>query len=145
MRRMMLLVIGVTALFLSGCATTGAKQKDLEIQRLHTQLSAVNAQVQAKDEEISGLREELSRTQEQSISSGNESAGDAAEKKEVKSRPTVKQIQKALKNAGYNPGSIDGKFGRQTKEAIKDFQKANNLKPDGKVGKRTWKLLRKSL
>ncbi|MFZ2385009.1 MAG: peptidoglycan-binding domain-containing protein [Candidatus Omnitrophota bacterium] len=145
MRRIMISVIGVTALFLSGCASTGVRQKDMEIQRLHTQISAMNAQVQAKDEEISGLKDELSRTQEQSISSGNEYSNNAAEKKEVKSRPTFKQVQKALKNAGYNPGSIDGKFGRQTKEAIKDFQRANNLKPDGKVGKRTWKLLRKFL
>jgi len=70
---------------------------------------------------------------------------DTGENREVKSRPSVKQIQKALKNAGYNPGSIDGKFGRQTREAIKDYQRANNLKPDGKVGKKTWKSLRKYL
>jgi carboxyl-terminal processing protease len=48
----------------------------------------------------------------------------------------------ALKNAGYDPGKIDGKMGKQSSEAIKAFQKANNLPVDGKVGKKTWSLLR---
>ena len=49
-----------------------------------------------------------------------------------------RQIQTALKNAGYDPGAIDGKIGAKTKKAIKDFQTANGLKADGKVGARTW-------
>lgn len=49
-----------------------------------------------------------------------------------------RQIQTALKNAGYDPGPIDGKVGTKTKKAIKDFQSANGLKADGKVGTRTW-------
>jgi hypothetical protein len=32
---------------------------------------------------------------------------------------------------------IDGKFGKKTELAVKAFQKKNNLKPDGKVGKLT--------
>ena len=49
-----------------------------------------------------------------------------------------KQIQTALKNAGYDPGTIDGKLGARSKKAIKDFQAANGLKADGKVGAKTW-------
>jgi len=49
-----------------------------------------------------------------------------------------RQIQTALKNAGYDPGPIDGKVGAKTKKAIKDFQAANGLKADGKVGTKTW-------
>ena len=49
----------------------------------------------------------------------------------------AKQIQKALKNAGFYQGSIDGKIGSKTREAIIKFQKANSLKADGIVGKRT--------
>lgn len=49
-----------------------------------------------------------------------------------------KQIQTALKNAGYDPGAIDGKLGPRSKKAIKDFQAANGLKADGKVGAKTW-------
>jgi len=64
---------------------------------------------------------------------------------EVKSRPKAKQIQLALKNAGYYSGAIDGKIGKVTKDAIKAFQRANNLIVDGKMGKKTWELLRKYL
>jgi len=49
-----------------------------------------------------------------------------------------RQIQTALKNAGYDPGTIDGKLGAKSKKAIKDFQAANGLKADGKIGPKTW-------
>ncbi|MFA5316278.1 MAG: peptidoglycan-binding domain-containing protein [Dehalococcoidales bacterium] len=52
-----------------------------------------------------------------------------------------KQVQTALKNAGYDPGTIDGKLGQKSKKAIKDFQTANGLKADGKVGAKTWSKL----
>ena len=50
---------------------------------------------------------------------------------------SVKQIQKALKSAGFYQGVVDGKIGLKTKDAITKFQKAHNLKADGIVGKRT--------
>jgi len=53
-------------------------------------------------------------------------------------RPAAKEIQAALKNAGFNPGSIDGKIGPRTRQAIKDFQKSKGLVPDGVVGPKTW-------
>jgi len=59
----------------------------------------------------------------------------------VSSKPTVSEIQSALKNAGYYVGLVDGKKGPMTKKAIEDFQKANNLEVDGKVGPKTWDLL----
>lgn len=60
-------------------------------------------------------------------------------------KPTNRQIQTALKNAGYYTGQIDGKVGPLTKKAIEEFQKANNLKVDGKVGLKTWALLSANL
>lgn len=56
-------------------------------------------------------------------------------------KPTAEQIQTALKNAGYYTGLIDGKKGSLTLKAIEDFQKANNLQVDGKVGPKTWAVL----
>ena len=55
--------------------------------------------------------------------------------------PSAKEIQLALKNAGLYAGLIDGKIGPMTKKAIEEFQKANNLKADGKVGLKTWAAL----
>lgn len=46
-------------------------------------------------------------------------------------------IQEILKVAGLYSDKIDGKSGGKTKQAIVEFQKINNLKPDGKVGYKT--------
>ncbi len=54
----------------------------------------------------------------------------------------LRQIQSALKNAGFDPGPIDGKMGPKTKKAIKAFQKSKGLVQDGKVGPKMWKELR---
>ena len=51
------------------------------------------------------------------------------------------RIQTALKNAGLYQGAIDGKIGPGSKRAIQEFQTANNLKADGKVGPKTWAAL----
>lgn len=56
-----------------------------------------------------------------------------------------KDIQTALKNAGFYTGSVDGKIGPKTKSAIQEFQKAKGLKSDGKVGPKTWAELEKYL
>ena len=56
-------------------------------------------------------------------------------------KPTNKDIQQALKNAGVYTGSVDGSLGPKSKKAIRDFQEQNGLNADGKVGPRTWKKL----
>ena len=63
----------------------------------------------------------------------------------VSTKPGNREIQTALKNAGYYMGEIDGKIGRLTTKAIEDFQEANGLGVDGKVGPKTWSVLSKYL
>ena len=121
----------VFAVSLVGCASMSTvKQKDLEIQGLRNQVSALETQSQSKDQEINNLREALAKADEQAkpamVQSGTE-----------KRFSSLKDIQVALKNAGFYQGNIDGRIGRQTREAIKAFQKANNLKGNGKLNKRT--------
>ncbi len=135
-------VLPVFLVVLAGCASTRCKNKDLEIQGLRNQVSALEAQIQNKDTEINSLREAAVR---QEVERKIEVSPKLTKKKviaETKYRPNVKQIQIALRNAGYNPGPIDGRKGRQTKEAVKAFQRANNLKETGKVDKQTWNLLK---
>lgn len=127
-------------LAISGCAT--CKNKELEIQGLKNEVSILRSQIDSKDKEVVFLKDELTNTEKQ-ISYQRTAA--RRHTCEVNSRPNIKQIQTALKNAGYNPGAIDGKMGRQTKEAIKLFQRNNNLTVTGKAGKKTWKLLRRYL
>ncbi len=120
---------------LSGCASA-RKKKDLEIKELKNQVSLLESQMQSKEEEVSILRQALADEKEAAIRSTSFSIP------ETKSRPSSKQVQIALRNAGYYSGNIDGKLGRQSREAIRQFQRANNIKVDGKVGKMTWAILR---
>lgn len=53
----------------------------------------------------------------------------------------VTRIQRMLSAVGYSPGPIDGVFGPQTTSAVKAFQSAKGLMPDGIVGPNTWALL----
>lgn len=74
----------------------------------------------------------------------------AASKAGVKSRRTVvarrpptqqqpttdryKEIQQALSDKGYFQGPVDGAWNPGSVEALKRFQKDQNLDPDGKIG-----------
>ncbi len=60
-------------------------------------------------------------------------------------KPSIQDVQKALKNAGLYEGKIDGISGPVTREAIKSFQSQNGLKSDGKVGPMTWQKLKEYL
>lgn len=56
-------------------------------------------------------------------------------------KPKAEEVQAALKNAGFYAGTVDGKIGPKTKNAIMEFQKAKGLEADGKVGPKTWSVL----
>ncbi|SHM26026.1 LysM peptidoglycan-binding domain-containing protein [Halanaerobium congolense] len=56
----------------------------------------------------------------------------------------VMEIQKYLKTLGYN-AAPDGIFGRSTENAIKDFQRSQNLSVDGIAGDNTRQLLKKMI
>ena len=53
----------------------------------------------------------------------------------------VRQAQERLKEAGFNPGPVDGQLGAQTKEAIKEYQKAQGLPQTGQLDEPTRDLL----
>ena len=63
----------------------------------------------------------------------------------VVEKPSVQDIQQALKNANLYEGKIDGISGPVTRKAIEAFQSQNGLKPDGKVGPKTWQKMKEYL
>jgi len=121
-----IITLVIFILLLSGCVAT-QEIKEAEIQRLQERISYLERQLKQKEEENIVLRKEFKRKEEERI---------------VLKMPNAKEIQTALKNAGFYDGEIDGVIGEKTKEAIKEFQKANGLDVDGVVGSRTWEKLR---
>ena len=70
---------------------------------------------------------------------------EGAEEKELlgdvvpfRSNPKVLEIQKLLKIWGYGTGKMDGKFGPNTRAAIKKFQTNRKLKVTRFLDKQTW-------
>lgn len=135
-----LAVLGLGAIVLvSGCATTRAKKVN-EKAEMAGQIQAMQNEIQAKDQQIMDLQAQLDSAQVSSYDSSN-----YASKKSSKGSSyirvagvSVKDVQKALSRAGFDPGPIDGRWGKKTKAAVKSFQRRHNLRADGVVGQRTW-------
>lgn len=119
---------------LAGCATM---RKDAAVtEQLEMRISDLEQKVQEKDDQIQALEARLAETRRE------------AEMKVVKrasGKASTREIQSALKNAGYYTGNVDGKVGKLTKSAVMEFQKANGLKADGVVGQQTWAKLSEHL
>jgi peptidoglycan hydrolase-like protein with peptidoglycan-binding domain len=55
----------------------------------------------------------------------------------VISAEEIKRAQEALKSRGYDPGAISGRMHAKTQDALREFQKNNNLTPTGVLDKKT--------
>ena len=141
-----LITIALLAAFIvSGCGTA-PKKVQAEVTGIKTRVETLESRV----ESVETKQAEVERTtaeQAQALEDLKTSTSTQAKSNiSVKTREDahgsrMKDIQQALKNAGYYDGKVDGVKGKNTKKAIKDFQKANGLKADGVVGPRTWDLL----
>ncbi len=124
---------------LSGCATTRPKPADASDPS--AQVAELQNELQAKDQQIQDLQYQLA-SYEESIKAAPGGSGGKSTLIHVPG-VSIKDLQKALAAANYDPGAVDGRMGKKTKSAIKAFQKKNGLKADGVVGEKTWLLLKK--
>ncbi|UBF28217.1 peptidoglycan-binding protein [Kovacikia minuta CCNUW1] len=59
-------------------------------------------------------------------------------------RPAVAELQELLNAHGFKL-RIDGDFGYITEDAVKEFQRQQNIRIDGIVGPQTWAALKKNI
>ncbi len=55
----------------------------------------------------------------------------------AQSHSRIREAQQALKDKGFDPGSVDGVNGPATRAALKKFQAQQNLTADGRLGPKT--------
>lgn len=149
-----ILMIGGLAMLLTGCITTQGNKTSTD--QLQIRVADLEKKVEERDSEIVDLKYQVkdlaSRAEGQS---GAASDVEASSHKSsvsidqsgssdgiIKVSASVSDVQKALKNAGFYKGSVDGKIGQQTKKAIESFQRQHNLTADGVIGRRTWEELK---
>lgn len=138
--RLLSILTLLTTVFMTGCATTRARRPESADQ--NAQIAALQNEIQAKDQQIQDLQYQLESSSRSSDSGGYSSRSKSSSNIVRASGVSVSDVQRALVRAGYDPGPVDGKAGKRTKSAIKEFQRRNGLTADGVVGERTWSLLR---
>lgn len=52
-------------------------------------------------------------------------------------RETVRNVQQALEQQGYDVGQVDGVWGRRTADALRNFQRDQNLRGEGRIDQET--------
>jgi len=139
----------LSAFIISGCGTSQKKVQS-EVTGIKTRVETLESRlegVESKQAEAERMTAEQAQALEDLKATGAPQAGTniSVMPKEFKRSGRTKDIQQALKNAGYYNGKIDGVKGKGTKRAVKEFQKANGLRADGVVGRRTWELLERHL
>lgn len=72
-----------------------------------------------------GERQDRQPTTSDMTGAGGQASGAAQE--------TVRDVQQALKEVGNDPGPIDGIMGPRTQEALREFQRAENLPVTGRL------------
>ena len=138
--KVLVCMLAATAV-MSGCAGGPGKR---DMSRVQSQLNLLEDRVTQLERSntgggpIASLIPEPAAVREPA--SANEPSQDIANASSHKifAKPSVREIQQSLKNAGFYQGAIDGKTGPMTKEAIREFQRVHGLKDDGVVGKQTW-------
>ena len=144
---MLALMIGLMAL--SGCAS---KKTEKKVDTVQAQVNAMTDELVRLDQSLQDTRAALQAQEGKGgvSESGAVSSGEGAAVGGMYRTPSGFEIpsvniQKALKKAGYYNGTIDGKVGPGTRDAIAAFQKDNGLKTDGVCGRGTWVKLKSYL
>lgn len=138
-------LLGTLALT-TGCTTKKRHQRD--VANLQSQIGTLQGEIARLDQAVRDSETALKAAQEsRTAGTTTGSVFGPADSGPVYRTPSgfelpATAIQRALKNAGYYQGPVDGKVGSGTKQAIRDFQRDQGLMTDGVCGRQTWARLK---
>jgi murein L,D-transpeptidase YcbB/YkuD len=137
MRKYPIVILAIVfSLYMFGCGKKQQALEEMQQPMSMEMLSTMNTSAPVAPEAKAPEAQPRVTSQSPVVAAGLEPLPPVASAK-----PTATQIQTALKNADFYAGEIDGKIGPMSKKAITEFQKANGLEADGKVGPKTWAML----
>ena len=142
MRIVTLLLLSGLLVASTGCVSKSSHQR--EVGALQGQVSQMDAALKAQQEQTQALQGELESlrgSRRAHAESGVAFTGAMYRTPSGFELPAT-DIQKALKGAGYYSGTVDGKIGPDSREAIRNFQRDNAFSADGVCGKQTWTKLK---
>ncbi len=128
--------LGALVVF-TGCASK--KKTTREINALESQVNLLTTEIERIDRDLQEARGAVQGGA--GASYGAAASGPVYRTPSGFELPSI-NIQRALKNAGYYQGTLDGKIGTGTKDALKSFQRDNGLEADGVCGRNTWDKLK---
>ena len=136
----LLIVMGLLITSNVGCA----RKKNVDkVASLEAQMGVVTDELVRLDQQIQEIRaSQQGPSGRASVAGGTSSGGAGVYKTPSGFELPSLNIQKALLNAGYYQGTVDGKIGPSTREAVKSFQRDHDLEADGVIGRRTWDKLK---
>ncbi|MES5098247.1 peptidoglycan-binding protein [Agrobacterium sp. BA1120] len=110
-----------------GDADAGQKRDDVAKAMRPEQLASAKAKVEAW--QVTPLNEEANSVNPPAEWTG----GEEIKTSSVDMQKAIRNIQAILNNNGFKAGEPDGKLGRATVAAIKNFQKSVGQTPDGRI------------
>lgn len=142
-----LLIVLCVLVAATGCVSN--KRHNREVGMLQSQVNTLASEVSRIDSQVSqpkhGFMEAFSPRKEKEPAPSASYVSTAMYRTPSGFEVPSADVQRALKGAGFYDGDVDGKIGPKTRDAIREFQRANNLEPDGVCGRKTWDLLKSYL
>lgn len=131
--------LGVLLISTTGCASK--KKTTRQLSALESQVNVLTSELERVDQDLQETRASVQGGSAAPVSryaSAGVSTSGAVYRTPSGFEVPSMDLQRALKNAGYYKGNVDGKIGSGTKDAIRSFQQDNGLEADGVCGRTTW-------
>ncbi len=131
-------------------ASDNSQQQQPQAQKQQTQQNMNRKTGMSKDQQNAqnqnqnqpqSRNEKKQQAQNQQSQKGSEQQQSAENNQPISpqklSRSEIKQVQQALDKDGFKAGPTDGRWGPETRGAVKNFQQSKQMQPSGKLDQQT--------
>jgi peptidoglycan hydrolase-like protein with peptidoglycan-binding domain len=110
-------------------ATTGTQQQP--------QANQMQPQGSGKTQMQSNSSQKTQNQQSNPRQTARNATGNQPISSQSLSRREIRQVQQTLDKDGFHPGPTDGRWGPETRSAVRQFQHSKDLRADGQLSRQT--------